>query len=59
MSALENGVATVICNGSTPNIIADVVQGKKLGTLFTLSHANDTVPVDIVASKGFSEPRFL
>ena len=32
--ALENGIATVVCNGDDPTILYDVIEGKDVGTLF-------------------------
>ncbi len=48
--ALRKGVAVVICNGSSVQIITKIITGKKFGTLFTNSKSTD-VPVEVIAEK--------
>lgn len=40
--ALQRGTSVVICNGNTNNAIASIVDGKKLGTFFTLKGQQNT-----------------
>ena len=49
--ALDHGVAVVIGNGMADNCIANIVEGKKLGTFFTNAEIKGT-PVELQASGG-------
>lgn len=51
VSALENGVATVITHGYNPNAIASVVAGKRIGTMFTKSSHYEGPLIEDVAAK--------
>ena len=49
--ALQRGTSVVICNGDTHNAIALIVEGKKLGTFFTMKD-QQTVNVEQLAENG-------
>lgn len=49
--ALRAGVTTVICNGMELDGITKVFDGKKLGTMFVLTHTQEGLPVEEVAAK--------
>ena len=49
--ALEKGTSVVICNGSQTNAISSILNGKKIGTFFTLKD-NQSVNVEQLADKG-------
>ena len=51
IGALQAGVATVICNGSGHHPILKVVDGKKIGTLFTNQASSLEMPIEQVAEK--------
>ena len=48
--ALENGIATVICNGNKDRAITDILASKKVGTFFTKTESS--MPVEIQALQG-------
>lgn len=49
--ALEKGTSVVICNGNQTNAITSIVNGKRIGTFFTLKDTS-TVNVEQLADKG-------
>jgi delta-1-pyrroline-5-carboxylate synthetase len=49
--ALQRGTSVVICNGNTNNAISSIVDGKKIGTFFTLQN-QQTVNVEQMAENG-------
>ncbi|CAJ0608791.1 unnamed protein product [Cylicocyclus nassatus] len=51
VTALENGVTTIITNGLAQNAITDAFSGKKIGTMFCRTHLHEGPPIEEVASK--------
>jgi delta-1-pyrroline-5-carboxylate synthetase len=49
--ALERGTSVVICNGDQKNVITSILEGKKIGTFFTLKNSC-SVNVEELADKG-------
>lgn len=49
--ALEKGTSVVICNGNQTNAITSIINGKKIGTFFTLKDTS-SVNVEQLADKG-------
>lgn len=49
--ALDKGTSVVICNGNQTNAITSIINGKKIGTFFTLKD-NQSVNVEQLADKG-------
>ncbi len=52
--ALEKKCSVVICNGQKENAITGIVEGKKIGTFFSLNEMdiNQKPPVELLAIKG-------
>ena len=49
--ALDKGTSVVICNGNQTNVITSIVNGKRIGTFFTLKDTS-SVNVEQLADKG-------
>lgn len=49
--ALEKGTSVVICNGNQTNAIKSILNGKKIGTFFTLKDTQ-SINVEQLADKG-------
>lgn len=49
--ALEKGTSVVICNGNQSNAISSIINGKKIGTFFTLKDTS-SINVEQLADKG-------
>ena len=49
--ALEKGTSVVICNGNQTNAITSIINGKKIGTFFTLKDTS-SINVEQLADKG-------
>ena len=54
--ALEKGTSVVICNGNQANAITSIVDGKRIGTFFTLKDTSSSVNVEQLADKGKQIP---
>lgn len=49
--ALDNGVATVICNGNQDHAIRDIFAAKKIGTFFTKTESSAPVEVQAINAR--------